>query len=369
MGPVLDEALKNPPAGVQVWSACMAGQHSYEGYLNVPGGALVHGGFFLSELFEAVGPYSKKHVNLGIQKPDDPLPMEFLALGRDQVRGVNAGTEKEVDELYKEKQTPRLAGREVPGGAAYDAHEPAPQAPVVRMPEAPAGGAASPELVAGILREIDTLPPVKIPAQGIEPLKPEALPPFAAKTLERYRDDGKQTPLRDAVIKAIRLLEEPRMTKAFQERFPIRGSDANTKAMILKQQREPAIIQADLEEALQELLEAGKQRDQDPSPRWQANYDYVLARLEARIAYVYEYNYMLGQIRKDALPKRDPAVHTVWQLASQEKLQSGSEARKHAADAKKRLAKVAKEHRGTPWEVLAKRDTLAVLGLEWKPTR
>jgi len=29
MGPKFDEVIKNPPAGVQVWSACVAGQKSY----------------------------------------------------------------------------------------------------------------------------------------------------------------------------------------------------------------------------------------------------------------------------------------------------------------------------------------------------
>jgi hypothetical protein len=177
------------------------------------------------------------------------------------------------------------------------------------------------------------------------------------------------SPLKQAVLKAVRVLKDPRMTKAFEERFVGRGDNARIKEQILKRQREPAVIQADLEDALAELQDAGKARDKEKSRRWQANYDYVLARLESRIAYVHEYNYMLAQIRKDALPPRDPAVHSGWRLASQEKLQSGGEAKKKAADARKMLAKLAQEHRGTPWEILAKRDALTALGLEWQPTR
>jgi len=127
---------------------------------------------------------------------------------------------------------------------------------------------------------------------------------------------------------------------------------------------------AELQDALEELKKAGEKRDEEPSKRWQANYDYVLARLEARIAYVHEYNFMKGQIRKDALPPRDPAKgFTGWRLASQAKLQSGPEARKLAEDSKKVLLKLAKTHVGTPWEVLAKREALTALGLEWQLTR
>ncbi len=95
----------------------------------------------------------------------------------------------------------------------------------------------------------------------------------------------------------------------------------------------------------------------------------MLALLEARIAYVYEYNYMLGQIRKDALPPRDPAKHSGWRLASQEKLQSGAEAKKMAAASRKLLDKIIKEHPGTPYEVLAKHEKMNPLGLEWQPAR
>jgi hypothetical protein len=371
MGPKLDAALANPPAGVQVWSACVAGQHSYEGYVEVPTG-VVHAGFFLDELFEAVGPFAGKHVNLGIQQPQDALPIETLAAGHDKSKGVDRGTAREVDALYKEKQTPRLAGQEAAGGAAYNPAEPLPERLTIRLPAPPPGGAADRNLIADILREVDTIPPVKAAREGIQPIKPETLPFFSAKVMEKYRDDGARTPLREAVRKAIAVLKDPKVTGAFLERFVARSAegkatDAKIKEMILRQQRQPAIIEQDLKDALAELREAGKERD--ASPRWQANYNYVLARLEARIANVHEYNYMLGQIRKDALPPRDPKVHSGWQLASREKLQSDTEAKKMAADSQKILARLAKEHKGTPWEILAKRDALTVLGLEWKPTR
>jgi hypothetical protein len=114
------------------------------------------------------------------------------------------------------------------------------------------------------------------------------------------------------------------------------------------------------------MTEAGKDLKKEKSKRWQANYLYVLARLQARMAYIYEHNYLLGQMRKE-LPPRDPKIHQGWKLASQEKLQSGADARRLAADSRKLLEKLAKEHPGTPWAVLAKRERLTTLGLRWEP--
>jgi hypothetical protein len=87
-----------------------------------------------------------------------------------------------------------------------------------------------------------------------------------------------------------------------------------------------------------------------------------------RLAYVREYDTVLGLIRKDGLPPRDPKIHSGWRLASQEKLQK-AENRKVAAEAKKILEKLAKQNRGTPWEILAKREMMTALGLQWQPTR
>jgi ribulose 1,5-bisphosphate carboxylase large subunit-like protein len=140
------------------------------------------------------------------------------------------------------------------------------------------------------------------------------------------------------------------------------------KARITKQQRAPAVVMDELKNQLDTLKEMEKLKDEEKSKRWRANFDYVMARLQAHYAYVHEYSFMLGQIRSDALPKRDPAKHSGWRLASTDKLQSGGEAKKLAADAKKRLEKLAKEHAGTPWEVMAKRQALTSLGLQWQPT-
>jgi hypothetical protein len=367
MGPKLDNMLKDPPPGVEVWSACILGQHSYEGLLALASD-FDSGGFFLNEICQAVGPYEKKRIALGDQKPEDSLPLKTLALGNDKVQGVNRATEAEAAEIYRGKQTPRLAGQEAAGGAPWRPDEIGHKVEI-RMPEASDGGAADLKLIDGILKEVDRAAPVRRTQHGFQHLKPQTLSFFAAKKMEAYKDDGAPSPLRDAVRKALTILESEQIATSFIEELRWQGNAAAVKDRILSQQRKPAILQADLEEALAELQKAGGDRDKEHSKRWQANYDFTLALLEARIAYVYEYNYMLGQVRKDALPPRDPAVYSGWRLASQEKLQSGSDAKKMAVASRKLLDKIAQEHKGTPYEVLAKREKLNALGLAWQPAR
>src|SRR5262249_52682370 len=142
------------------------------------------------------------------------------------------------------------------------------------------------------------------------------------------------------------------------------GNNEKIKAAIFQEQKKPARILAELTERIDELRKAGAQRSQEPSPRWQAHYDYVLAEVLARTAYVSEYNLMLGKIRKDELPELQPKVHTGWRLASSEKLQSPKDIKDLAAESQKLFAKVIHDHPGTPWEVLAKRERLTALGLE-----
>jgi hypothetical protein len=368
MGAKLYVALKTPPAGVQVWSACVAGQHSYEGFVPLSDDA-GSGGLFLNELYEALGPYEKKRIRLETLGPDDPLPLETLAKGDGKMTGVNKATETDVSELYHQKQTPRLAGQERAGGAPYQPAEPPPAKVSPQLPSSFAGGFADRDLIAGILDDVDRIPPLRRSQERLQHLMPETLSFLSAKVMDAYKEDGKSTPFRETVRKTIKLLRDEQIAGSFIDDFRGKGSDAAIKERILAQQRMPAIIQSDLEEGLSDLKKAGEERDRESSRRWQATYDYVLALLQARIAYVYEYNYMLGQIRKDALPPRDPSRHSGWRLTSQEKLQSGAEAKKMAAASRKLLEKIIKEHPGTPYEVLAKREKLNPLGLAWTPTQ
>jgi hypothetical protein len=360
-GPMGDKtfaALQNPPEGVQVWTACAAGQCSCEDR------ALLEGSIFLTKILETLVP-GKEASRFGIQQPQDLLPLEPLN------GAVSVATEREVASLFKQKQTPLvLGGVSSSGGATYDPNEPPP--PPVSVDWRPGKGfvPADKWLVQGILQEAAEIPPVKGRAAGAERFRAEFFPIFPQSVLKDYPPDNAPSEFRDTIRKAVAALKTH--AKAFQEVFY--GDLAQLKRDVVSKQRDQATAKRELDEALEMLMEAGKKRGQERSKRWQAYFGYVHARLLERIAYTFEYNYLLAAIRTDSLPERDPKQqHRGWRLASRDKMQAkgedGRQAKAYAADSKKILAKMAEEHRGTPWEILAKRDAMTALGLEWRPTR
>ena len=108
----------------------------------------------------------------------------------------------------------------------------------------------------------------------------------------------------------------------------------------------------------------------EQSKYWQATFLYALAQAKARLAFMHEYDYALGNIRTDSIPKGDEKKGASGlQLVSVEKLKSKRDVKEIADDAKRIFARIAEEHRGTPWAVQAKRWQVIALGLEWRPFR
>lgn len=341
MGAKLDALLKTPPAGVQVWSSCVAQQHSYES----------ESGVFLDALTDVV----TQGLSGSIQKPDEPIPVARLA------ELVNLRMKDTLDKDQR-VQTSRVSGEEPPAGAPYDSSQPRPPTVAIEIPQ-PEGGAANLEVVRGILKDLQ-LPAIKS-ARDDPSLRAEAMPTFAAKALEAYKDDGTKTPFRDTVVRGRETLSRLVSGKRLREEFRAPANETRFKDELKDyQMREVAGLIGDLTELVEDLKTAGKDRDKETSKRWQANYDYVLARLQMQLAYLYEYTTLLGAMRKD-LPMRDPKIHGGWRLAPQAALTGDAAGKKLEKEAKKALDKLAKENPNTPWEVLAKRERYTALGLDW----
>ncbi len=385
MGPKLAAALAAPPPGVQVWSACAAGQFSYEYDYATQGHHTVQGGAFLSLMAQAF------RAGGGLPKPDDPLPLAFLE------SQVNGPLRELVRAREKAEQTPRLAGEEPAGGAAYDPGTPPPPRFELPRPETLlAGGRADPGEVRTIFAEV-AVPPLKLPRAmdrapetpqqqaarlaAMVPFRAEALKPYAADgvSARQILDDPKQFPLRAAVLRTvealdrqgrlnrIRLGDKEEKADRLMEVFRGKTTDALKKSLTTSQQNGPAKMLVELQDLQEQMEKAGAERAREPSKRWQAHYDYVLAQLLARMVYVNEYNTMLGKVKREELPPLDPKLHQGWRLAAQEKVQSAKEVRELAEESKRLLGQVIKDHPGTPWEVLAKRARLTALGLAWQP--
>lgn len=368
MGVTIDAHLANPPDGVQVWSACTTGQYSHEGSVRLSDNDTANCGLFLNAIADAVGPDATKRVPLGDQKPDGPLPVALLAGGDGTVPGVHTRTDETVLGLHQVNQVPRLAGEEKANGAAYDPSEPLPKP--LRFPQpSPAAGAASLGLVQKILDEVGGLPLGTRDAPTGTILKAESLPSFSAILLDAYLDNGTRTPMRASVRKAIALLRASKDRADVVRYLRARPDSAALKAAALALQDKLAARVNVLSAALADLKQARQERDKETSRYWQATHDYVQACLEGYIAHLQEYKFMLGMVGKDELPPLDAARgHKGWRLVASDKLLS-LEARAVADGTRKALEDVAREHAGSPWEILARRQALTYLGLEWRSAK
>jgi hypothetical protein len=349
MSAKVDEALKNPPEGVQVWSACVAEQSSYE-FDN----AATNDGMFIEAMIDIFG----KGLGGTIQKPEDSFPLNALETA------VNRYLKEELDPLQK-VQTSRLAGKEPAEGAAADPKEKAPPKVAIPTPALEGDKVADIRLVRGILREID-VPSVKKDREEMR-IRAESFPLFPGKALAAYSADSAKTPFRDAVDKARSALQNQLDKERLQEYFNAPADKTALNKELETKGKQLGKAMYEIETAMDELAKVEAEREKEP-PRWQANYDYVLSRLNAQYAYLNEYSALLGQMRKDQQPPLEPKVHTGWRVASTTTV-NDSIAKKHAKDSVKILDKIVKEHPDTPWAILAKRDRLTNLGLEWQPTK
>jgi S1-C subfamily serine protease len=174
----------------------------------------------------------------------------------------------------------------------------------------------------------------------------------------------KASGLQEAVHKAAVLLRKH--ARSFPQEFWAAATDAELRESVNEVQKDVAVIQAKLLAALEELQAAGAERAKEP-PTWRAQYDYTLARLTGFCAYVHEYNYLLGQLRKET-PPRDPAIHRGWRMNAEAETQSGSDAKKLAAESARLWEKMAKDYKGTPFAERVEQGRKALVGLKWVPT-
>lgn len=220
--------------------------------------------------------------------------------------------------------------------------------------------AALPGPVKLLVDEID-VPPLP----GARPADLIALDP---KGLEAYARDGKETAFRTTVARARALLV------GLVQQTPLRESlaaptDANgLRKALVQEQQEIARRMGQLGDLIEELKKVGTVRGTEASRRWQAHYDYLLARAELQRAALYEYQFVLAEMRREA-PPRDPKAHDGWRLLRQEEQRSDLEGRKHTREAHRLLERIIQEHPGTPWAALARRDRDTPLGLQWQPAR
>lgn len=359
-----DKALMNPPPGVQVLCSCIKEQSSVE---------LDGGGAFMQAFCHSLQGGGEM---TGIAGPTQPIPMDTLVVKINQRL-------KDILAPEKRTQVARLTG--TPGNSVgYDGKEPL--APVIafKPPTVAGGNVAGVAQVNSILDELRIMPQVRATRAGdINLLRAQNLPAFSADKLSEYKADqsladmekkykanpeafAKQYPLRAAYFDALEALRENdkiRMREVLNS--PI---DPKRKAAFLIEQEPLGIAVFKLQkEALPKVLEAAKMRDMETSKRWKANFDYIQARLQSRLVYLFEYNYTLGQIRADNLPELAPG-QSGWRVGvSGPKLNvTENDAKDLAKKTSKLWNKIEESYPDTPWALLAQRESKIALGLTWK---
>lgn len=356
-----DAKLLSPPPGVQVWTACTKDQKSIE---------FEAGSVFLQALCHAL-----QERLPGIAEPTDPFPLDQL------VPKVNQRL-KELLDQQKIEQLSRLTGKEADGGAAYDPNQPPAPTIVLKTPTGAGGDAAGLAMVKNILEEINLFPGAKGTSRQL-PLA--SLPPFPAKVLDEYKADYKtlkeledmakdkeKYPLRAAYFAAAQALkaQEIQMEEFFPN--PGGGISGKVKDAILAKQKPIGLMDFELKRILKQLIAVGDKRDMETSKRWLAHYDLAVARLKERLIFVNEYNTVLALVRQDALPElkmgdsgwRIGIMGVPTKLASKE-----SYFKDMNKEVRKSLARLAKDHANTPWALIAAREQMTALGLEWRPSR
>ena len=138
-------------------------------------------------------------------------------------------------------------------------------------------------------------------------------------------------------------------------------NDALKKA-IEKEQIPISDMCLDLSDTVDELKKFQADAEKDPSPFWKATYRFAYAQANMRLAFAHEANLALGNVRTDSLPEGGDKGLRLVQVP---KMKNRKEAPLGKA-AQEQFEVIAKEHKGTPWEVLAKQWRSISLGLEWR---
>lgn len=342
--------LGAPPAGVELLSACSAGQYSLES--DLPGGSVFL--YQVGKLAVAGG------LDAAAQQPDQPLPVAALA---DKLK---APVQKAAQNLFKLDQTVCLLGRQDKADLGFDAKMPKPGKIPLVVPQDQRGVAQRGDVLR-MLAMAERVPPL-FRADPSSRLTFEILPRFPKLRTDLYQDDEKETDLRTQVAEAIQLLNKH--AGAFPCEFPPVPANPQQKTTfkndIMKRQQELLLVCFELEGKLEELKTMVNDRLKEP-PHWQASYDYTVAMLGYRIAFCFQYNATLGLIRKDELPLGfDAKLHKGLRIVPDPQI-SDRDALKLATNARKVLEQMLLDHRETPWEVVARRELAVNLGMFWVP--
>ena len=170
------------------------------------------------------------------------------------------------------------------------------------------------------------------------------------------------SPARQALLKAaerswLQPLEPPR------SRFVVRNEAAFSNE--LTEAQKVAARMAPVVGQLQQILQQGEpSRASEITPRWQAAFDLAIGRVLATKVRAEAYNEMLAKAKRGQ--KFSDAKNNTWTIVANDEIATGSRLKREADRAHDYLTRVCREHEGTPWALLAKRELDVPMGWRWQ---
>ena len=181
--------------------------------------------------------------------------------------------------------------------------------------------------------------------------------------------DREKFPLRAliwGVVQDLNPYEHPEVSMRVE--FSIQPSAFRKQAL---EQQKKAIVYLQYLARAQNALEQGFElREQEADPRWQANYDLILAQIVAYQARMYEYGMTLEDFLrnpKTAPPTKSPNLRLVhWDMRTRSETRS-EESKPYIDKSRQLLDEVIVRHPGTPWAERAKWELKRGFGTHFTP--
>lgn len=348
----LDQLLHAAPEGVQVVTSCSTGENAHE--IQETG----------SEFLTA---FRVQADRVKAMKQPPPAPADSLPIGpwMDAIK-VYLGAKRD----NRSVQTVKLAGAEPTATVEYSKDEPL--AARFAWAEVPKG--VSLDEITKVMQSAN-LPGIR---KDLEmPASLGQVYPFDPEVMKAYADDGiaddiilkdaAKFPVRHATLEALQTIRakwtfgEDGLKEMFEG-----DVDDKAKKNALEDQTGPALIELELKDKMDKLEKVAAELPNEKSKRWLALYQYAKAQTQLRWAFIEEYRGALGKIRTDSLPKPEKGKAAGYRLASAMKMASKKDVLEKAEEARELLGQMAVDHKGTPWEVLAKMNKNVALGLKWE---
>ena len=184
---------------------------------------------------------------------------------------------------------------------------------------------------------------------------------------EQYESAVLNHPIRKAVIEASYLTRQnlPGMPSLV---FPPVDGTAFKETMN-NNQAISARTQYTVDEALEAINAVAKDRDREPSRRWQAHYDLIRGRLLAMKVRCNEYNWICAEMAKNPRKFEQPNSNA-WRLVPDAEVKFTDKRNANATSklAEELLKKVLAEHPNTPWALFAQRELRDPFSFKWAET-